>query len=114
MSARQRSKRGNQGSDDEMYYGYDEYGDLYGGFELEPEEVYPPPEGKWGMACLACGMGGDVACCEVGGQGLKVGGFSMLLACRVLSWQWQCLPTTRAHVGSSLPGIWRGWRCGLL
>jgi hypothetical protein len=27
--------------------------------------VPPPPEGKYGLACLACGGGGDVACCEV-------------------------------------------------
>jgi hypothetical protein len=25
----------------------------------------PPPEGKYGLACLECGGGGEVACCEV-------------------------------------------------
>jgi hypothetical protein len=32
---------------------------------VEDEPVPPPPEGKYGLACLACGGGGEVACCEV-------------------------------------------------
>jgi hypothetical protein len=71
MSARQRSRRGGSaaGSDDEAYYAAygDEYGDYYGGYDAEPEEAYPLPEGKWGLECCVCGGSGpEVACCEVG------------------------------------------------
>lgn len=42
------------------------YGDEFGGFEADMDEPpAPPPEGKWGLACLVCGGGGEVACCEV-------------------------------------------------
>jgi hypothetical protein len=70
MSARQRSRRGGSaaGSDDEAYYAAygDEYGDYYGGYDAEPEEAYPLPEGKYGLECCVCGGSGpEVACCEV-------------------------------------------------
>lgn len=41
-------------------YGYEEEA-------VEDEPAPPPPEGKYGLACLACGGGGEVACCEVSG-----------------------------------------------
>lgn len=59
-------------------YGYEEDA-------VEDEPAPPPPEGKWGLACLACGGGGEVACCEVGiwGVGCCVSaGFGMMWALR--------------------------------
>lgn len=62
VSARQRNKRGTPGDEEEWYM----YGDEYGGFEADVDEPPPPPpEGKWGLGCLVCGGGGEVACCEV-------------------------------------------------
>jgi hypothetical protein len=41
-------------------------GDYYGGYDAEPEEAYPLPEGKYGLECCVCGGSGpEVACCEV-------------------------------------------------
>lgn len=49
---------GCSGYGDSGSYGYEEDA-------VDEEPVPPPPEGKWGLACLVCGGGGEVACCEV-------------------------------------------------
>lgn len=51
---------------------------------MEEEEPILPPEGKYGLACVACGGGGDVACCEVGGC---VGAVEVV-ALVVVWWRW--------------------------